>query len=334
VEVMIECVAVPLSDVSSVGEARRRGVSLASLLGLAEVKSGELGIIITELARNAVIHGGGGHLIVTIQTAEGGVRVDVVAVDRGSGIKNVVRAFEDGYSTAGTPGTGMGAIRRLSSAMDVFSNSSGTAIVASVIQGERESRSGLEIGSIVAPYPGETVCGDRVSWWQDHQRTVVMVADGLGHGPLAADAADEAGHIFQQYVKEAPGEILSRIHDALKKTRGAAVAIADISPVLGTLTYAGVGNISATAISPARSRSFVSHNGTMGHHLHRIQEFKVEWPRSSMLVMHSDGLHTRWDLSPYAGLTQRSASLIAAVLLRDYRRERDDASVVVVKEPG
>ena len=329
---MIECIAVPLSDVSSVGEARRRGVSLGSLLGLAEVKSGELGIIITEIARNAVIHGGGGHLIVTGQKSEGAVRIDVVAVDRGSGIKDVVRAFEDGYSTAGTPGTGLGAIRRLSSAIDLFSNSGGTAIVASVIQGEKTGKNSLEIGSIISPYPGETVSGDRVSWRQDHQRTVVMVADGLGHGPLAADAADEAARIFQQYGQEAPGEILSRIHDALKKTRGAAVAIAEINPVLATLTYAGVGNISATAISRTHSRSLVSHNGTMGHQLHRIQEFKVDWPGSSMLVMHSDGLQTRWDLSQYAGLTQRNASLIAGVLLRDYRRERDDASVVVVKE--
>lgn len=333
-EVILQSVAIPLSDVSSVGEARRQGVNLGSSLGLSEVTNGELGIIITEAARNALIHGGGGQLIITGQNVGGSVSVDVLALDRGKGIKDVTRAFEDGYSTAGTPGTGLGAIRRLSSDIDLFSNNHGTAIVASVTQGEKATRSDLEIGSIVVPYPGEVMCGDRVSWRQEAQRTVVMAADGLGHGPLAADAADEAAHIFQKHSQETPSEILSRIHDALKKTRGAAVSVAEIRPAMAALTYAGVGNIAATVISDSQSRSLISHNGIVGHQLHRIQEFTVEWPRSAMLIMHSDGLNTRWDLSRYAGLTKRKASLIAGVLLRDYRREKDDASVVVIKERG
>ena len=332
-EVALKSVAIPISDVSSVGEARRQGVNLGAMLGLDEVTNGELGIIVTEVARNALIHGGGGQLIVTGEKNGAAIRVDVLALDRGSGIKNITRAFEDGYSTAGTPGTGLGAVRRLSSAFDLFSNDKGTVIVASLLQGEKVSRSELEIGSLVAPYPGEIMSGDRVSWRQEAQRTVVMVADGLGHGPLAADAADEAAAIFQQYAPEPPGEILGRIHDALKKTRGAAVSVAEIQPALATLTYAGIGNISAAVVAGSQSRSLISHNGIVGHQLHRIQEFKVEWPRSGMLVMHSDGLQTRWDLSQYAGLTSRNASVIAGVLLRDYRR-KDDASVVVVKEPN
>lgn len=331
---MAQCVAVPLSDISSVGEARREGLKLGSLLGLSEVKNGELGIIITEAARNAIIHGGGGQLIIAGENSHGAVNVDVLALDRGPGIKDVTRAFEDGYSTAGTPGTGLGAIRRLGTAIDLFSNNGGTAIVASIVQGETASRSSLEIGSVAAPYPGETACGDRISWRQEAQRTVVMVADGLGHGPLAAEAADEAVNIFQQYSAETPAEILGRVHDALKKTRGAAVSIAEIQPLLSTLTYAGIGNISAAVISDVNSRSLISHNGILGHQYHRVQEFKVDWPRSGMLIMHSDGLHTRWDLGSHPGLARRKARLIAGVLLRDYRRGKDDASVVVVKELG
>jgi anti-sigma regulatory factor (Ser/Thr protein kinase) len=330
---MFQCVAIPLSDNTSVGEARRAGLTLGASLGFNTVKNGELGIIITEAARNAVLHGGGGMLIVSGERSNTSARADVLALDRGPGIKDVVRAFEDGYSTAGTAGTGLGAIRRLGSACDVFSATGGTAVMVSVAQGkEAGAENVLEIGKVLAPFPGETLCGDGIAWAQEPQRTAVMVVDGLGHGPHAAEAADEAIATFYRQPQAAPGEILHNIHDALKKTRGAAVAVAEIRPLAGVLTYAGLGNIAASVVAGDKSRSMISHNGIAGHQMHRIQEFKVEWPASGLFIMHSDGLQTRWDLSRYPGLTRRKAALIAGVLLRDYRRERDDASVLVVKE--
>ena len=47
--------------------------------------------------------------------------------------------------------------------------------------------------------------------------------------------------------------------------------------------------------------------------------------------MHSDGLLSRWDLQLYPTLAQRHPSLIAAVLYRDYNRNRDDVTVLVAK---
>jgi anti-sigma regulatory factor (Ser/Thr protein kinase) len=329
---MFQSVAVPLIDITSVSEARRAGLRLGAALGFNEVKIGELGIIIAEVARNAVLHGKGGMLIINGERRSDAARADVLAIDRGPGIKDIVRAFEDGYSTAGTPGTGMGAVRRLGAAVDLFSSSAGTAIATAVVQGEMATAGPLEIGQVLAPYPGELVCGDGAAWTQDAQRTVVMLVDGLGHGLGAAEAAEEAVAVFQKHSSKEPGPILSGIHDALRKTRGAAVAVAEIRPSAGSLTYVGIGNISGVVVSGEKSRNLISHNGIAGHQLHRIQEFKVEWPAHSVLIMHSDGVNTRWDLSNYPGITNRRAILIAGVLLRDHRRERDDASVLVVKE--
>jgi anti-sigma regulatory factor (Ser/Thr protein kinase) len=330
---MFQCVAIPLSDATSVGEARRAGLNLGTSLGFNAVKNGELGIIITEAARNAILHGGGGMLIVAGERSSASIRADVLALDRGPGIKDMVRAFEDGYSTAGTSGNGLGAIRRLGAACDIFSASHGTALVATIIQGEPAAAANIfEVGKVLACYPGEAVCGDGVAWEQGPQRTAVMVVDGLGHGPHAAEAADEAVAVFHRQAGKEPGEMLQYIHDGLKKTRGAAVAVAAIHPAEGVLTYAGIGNISATVLADGKTRSLMSHNGIAGHQIHRIQEFKVEWPGSGILIMHSDGVQTRWDPAKYPGLLRRSAVLIAGVLLRDYRRERDDASVLVVKE--
>ena len=324
---------VALSDSSSAAEARRAGAVMAAALGLSETKSGEVAIVITEAARNAVVYGGGGQLVLSGTKSQYEARIEILVLDRGPGIADLARALEDGYSTGGTPGTGLGAIRRMASAFDVFTSAKGTALFARIAQDEvsRQFKSLAECAALKAPFPGENVCGDNIAWDIRGDRCVVLVADGLGHGPNAADAADEAVRIFQAYKQESPAEILSRLHDALKKTRGAAAAVAEIRPLAGTLIYAGVGNIAGSILSNTLGRSLISHNGTLGHIMARVQEFKVEWPKDGILIMHSDGLQSRWDLTRYPGILARQPALIAGVLLRDFRRERDDASVLVMK---
>jgi anti-sigma regulatory factor (Ser/Thr protein kinase)/serine/threonine protein phosphatase PrpC len=324
---------VPLSDSSSTSEARRVGARMAVELGLDATKAGEAAVIITEAARNAVVYGGGGQMLLAGVKSRSGIHMDILALDRGTGIADLTHALQDGYSTGGTPGTGLGAIKRMADVFDLFSNAKGTALFARVVQAEapQESMSAVNFSAFTAPYPGETACGDNISWEITGDRCIVLVVDGLGHGPQAAEAADEAVRIFRTYSSEAPASIITRLHDALKKTRGAAAAIAEIRPLAGTLVYAGVGNIAGSILSNTLSRSLVSHNGTLGHVMPRVQEFKVDWPKDGILIMHSDGLQSRWDLSRYAGLLSKQPALIAGVLLRDFRRERDDASVLVMK---
>lgn len=307
---------------------------MAASLGLNETKSGETAIVITEAARNAVVYGGGGQLLLSGIKSKNETRMEIVALDRGPGIADLSRALQDGYSTGGTPGTGLGAIKRMAEVFDVFSNAKGTAIFARIEQTENEQhshKSSVELAGLVSPIAGETESGDNLAWEINGDRCMVMMADGLGHGHQAAQAADEAVRVFRAHSSESPASLISRLHDALKKTRGAAAAIAEVRPLHGTLIYAGVGNISGSILSHTLSRSLVSHNGTLGHVMARVQEFKVEWPKDGVLVMHSDGLQSRWDLSRYPGLLGRQPALIAGVLLRDFRRERDDASVLVLK---
>jgi anti-sigma regulatory factor (Ser/Thr protein kinase) len=324
---------VALSDSSSTAEARRTGARMAAALGMNETKSGEMALVITEAARNAVVYGGGGQLVLSGSKSKAGTRMDILALDCGPGIADLASALRDGYSTGGTPGTGLGAIKRMAETFDVFSNTKGTALFARIEQTEDHNRykSRVEIFGLASALAGETACGDSLAWDITDERCAVLAVDGLGHGPNAADAADEATRIFAAHCGEAPGQIMVRLHDALKKTRGAAAAVAEIRPLAGTLMYAGVGNIAGSILSSTLSRSLVSHNGTLGHVMPRVQEFKVEWPRDGILVMHSDGLHSRWDLTRYPGLLARQPALIAGVLLRDFRRERDDASVLVLK---
>lgn len=109
------------------------------------------------------------------------------------------------------------------------------------------------------------------------------------------------------------------------------MAIASLNLERQILTFAGVGNIGASIVAPGVSRGMPSHNGTVGHHLHKLQEFSFPWNSQSMLIMHSDGLSARWDLSAYPGIWTKHPAIVAGLLYRDFSRERDDVTVLVAK---
>jgi anti-sigma regulatory factor (Ser/Thr protein kinase) len=320
---------VAVTDASSVGEVRRAALTVAQRLEFDETRSGELALLATEVSRNTLIHGGGGQVVLAGVKTRDGQLARILAIDKGAGISNIAEAMSDGYSTAGTPGAGLGAMKRLATKFEIFTGSGGTIVMTEL--GSVTSTEKLQIAGMAVPYPGERVCGD--GWFSIHEpdRALVLLADGLGHGFGAAEAAREAVAEFQQRASLAPGEILSYVHNALRKTRGAVAAIAEIRPREKSLVYAGVGNISAVVLSGGASRSLVSHNGTLGAMAPKIQEFRSDWPSDALLVLHSDGLQSRWDLSPYPGLLSRHPAVVGGALLRDFRRQRDDASVVVVK---
>lgn len=325
---------VSVTDVSSVGEARRVAVAAAHRLHFDETLSGQLALLATEASRNVLVHAGGGQVVVA-GVAEGHAAVArILAIDKGTGIANIADAMSDGFSTAGTMGGGLGAMKRIATRLDIFTGPKGTIVMIELGKPnakEQRPSGNLQVAGFAIPYPGERVCGDAWFSYQTPQRTVLLLADGLGHGWGASEAAEEAIATFRKRVELPPGEILGYIHDALRKTRGAVGAVAEIRPAEGLLTYAGVGNISGVVLEGATSRSLVSHNGTLGMLSPKIQEFRSAWAPNSMLILHSDGLHSRWDLSTYAGLLSRHPAVIGGALLRDFRRQRDDVSVVVTK---
>jgi hypothetical protein len=219
----------------------------------------------------------------------------------------------------------------MSARFDVYSDSGGTAVVSTV--GAREPVAPtVEMGVISVAHPSEVVCGDDWSVAASATRTSLLVVDGLGHGTGASQAAQAAVESFQAFPDEGPAQALERMHARLRPTRGAAAGIARLDLASRMVTFAGVGNVAAAVCTPEGLRSMVSHYGTLGHDAHRFHEFQYAWPPGGVIVMHSDGIGTRWDLARYPGLFQRHPTLIAAVLYRDFRRERDDATVMVAKE--
>jgi anti-sigma regulatory factor (Ser/Thr protein kinase) len=324
---------IEVSEPSQAGDARRKAVAYAEDLHMEEERRGAIAVTTTEMATNLVKHAGGGHILVQrLQGAGSGLRI--ISVDSGPGIADVPRALSDGHSTAGSMGTGLGAIRRMADAFEIYSVVSGGTVICADFRAEEISpaaKSAMEVGVISEPIPGEDVSGDGWGMKTLPDGALFMVVDGLGHGPLASDAARAAERIFTEGREYTPGEIIQSAHLALRATRGAAIGVARINLEKGLLTYTGVGNISSSILSPGASRGIASHNGILGHNMERIQEFTFPWNANSILVMHSDGLATRWDLKKYAGIWNKPASVIAAVLHRDFSRKRDDVTVLVAK---
>jgi anti-sigma regulatory factor (Ser/Thr protein kinase) len=303
---------------------------------LNETQRGEVGIVVTELANNLIKHGGGGELILRSLEECPQQGIEALSLDKGPGIASVNRAMEDGYSTAGSPGTGLGAIRRLSHHFEIYSSpGKGAAILARVGPssgpGARQKRE-IDVGAVNIPFAGETESGDSWAVYSEPGRELIVIADGLGHGVLAADASREAARIFTMNGHRRPSDILDATHLALRSSRGAAVAVAEIGLTTHEVRFAGIGNISGCLQTASDRKNMVSHNGTVGLQVRKVQEFTYSWTCETLLIMHSDGLATSWSLDLYPGLLGCHPALIAGVLYRDFKRGRDDVTVVVARE--
>jgi anti-sigma regulatory factor (Ser/Thr protein kinase) len=325
-----------VSDLSHVGACRRAALGMAERWQFDETASGRVSLVATELATNLIRHAGGGELLIQPIEYDSEIQIELLSIDTGSGMIDVARCLQDGYSTAGTTGTGLGAVRRLSATFDVYSQSGvGSVVLSRVASTDASAPASLpsapiRFGTLSIALRGEPECGDNWSIAQNNHRQSVLVIDGLGHGRLAAAAASAGTASFAKDPFAAPSEALRRLHESLLGTRGAAAACVALDQERGQARYAGVGNIAGVLAESGTQRGMVSHNGTLGLTLGRTQELDYGWSASTILILHSDGLSSRWSLAAYPELVAHHPAVIAAVLYRDQARGRDDATVVVV----
>jgi anti-sigma regulatory factor (Ser/Thr protein kinase) len=325
---------IPVTEETQVFEARRVASKMAGDLDWPSKSAGTLAIVVTEMATNLVKHARGGQIHLSFCERAGSVGVEILALDRGPGAAELQGWIRDGFSTAGTPGTGLGAIVRLAHEFDAYSQSGkGTCMVARLYPEGNQPRpedSSFKIGAVRVAVAGERECGDDWGVRMAHGKLTLLVADGLGHGPGAAEASREAVAIFRDVAEPSPELLIEEVHRGLRHTRGAAVAAAQIDPTENLVRYCGIGNISGMVITSKETCQMVSHNGTAGHNARKIQEFKYRWSPGAALVMHSDGVTTSWRMEAYPGLLRHHPSLLSAALLRDASRGRDDVCVVTV----
>ncbi|CAM5663723.1 SpoIIE family protein phosphatase OS=Streptomyces cyaneofuscatus OX=66883 GN=G3I52_23950 PE=4 SV=1 [Streptomyces cyaneofuscatus] len=337
--------------------ARGAAATLARRIGLEGHRASEVALAVTEAATNLQRHATDGALLLRVLRTPDRAGVEFVTVDTGPGIADVEAALADGTSTAGTLGIGLGAVARLADVFDIHSvPGRGTVIAAQFwargAVAETAGPAGPEpsvASGLTRPISGETTCGDawavRVDPGTDHDprsgatpsgsspepAILVMLCDGLGHGPMAALAGEAAVKAFRGSTARHPEGLLRDIHTALRGTRGGAVAVARIEPGTQRLLYCGIGNVSGVLLGPDSRNGLLSAPGIVGQQMRSLRTFELPLKPGGALVMHSDGLTERWKADDVPGLLRHTPAVMAGQLLREAGVRRDDAGIVVVK---
>jgi anti-sigma regulatory factor (Ser/Thr protein kinase) len=329
---------IAVDDLSHVGAARRAADAVAGATALDETRRGAVNLVATEASTNLARHARDGVLFVQSTAPIGVAGVEVIAADKGPGMHDLERALTDGFTTGTTLGTGLGAIRRQADELDIYSvPGQGTILAARVFAAPERTAPRhdlLDIGAVCLPMVGETACGDGWAVVQSAERAVILLVDGLGHGPNAADAADTAIASFHTASSGAPAEIVAMLHQSLRSTRGAALAVAEVTPTTegATVRYCGVGNTVAMLLSAVDPpRAFPSMNGTAGLQVRSMHEVTLPWTRGNVLTLHTDGITTRWRADAYRGILAHHPTVLATALQRDHTRGRDDATVLAFR---
>lgn len=322
----------PIGDASRVGEVRRHATVLAADMGWGEEDIGRVGLVATELATNLLRHAQGAEIWMAARPPFHDI--EIICVDRGPGIEDLPHSMRDGVTTgSGSPGTGLGAISRIADDFHVLSEPAGTVSLARVREVRKKRPALLQrLGAVCLAVPPETISGDGWAVRAGRSQADVLVVDGLGHGPLAGHAAQEAIDVFCSHDAAAPmplDSFVTQAHAALNGTRGAALFV--VSSRADALQSCGAGNISGRIFNGLADRSLMGQHGTVGVQISRPKVADSPSLHHGVLVLHSDGITARWKPGDYASLLGRDPGLMAACILWHNTRTRDDATVVVWK---
>jgi hypothetical protein len=254
--------------------------------------------------------------------------IELVTIDAGPGLRDAGAAMRDGHSTSGTLGIGLGAIQRLADFCDLYSVAGhGTVLVARFWPEPRSSPDSC--AGLARPIEGETECGDIFAVEESDGTLTGVLCDGLGHGPLAAIAANEAVHAVLDGPIGDPAAAVARAHSRMSHTRGGALAVVQVTG--RTVRFCGLGNVAAVILADGARKSMLSVPGIAGHQARAIRQFEYDAPPGAAIILHSDGLTSRWSPDSLPGITGRDPLVAAAALLAEAGTHRDDASVLVLR---
>jgi anti-sigma regulatory factor (Ser/Thr protein kinase) len=333
-------ISLPVHDRSYIAGAKKEIHRLAVQAPLGQKRIDEIDILASEICSNLVKHAKEGEILVGIVADKLGAALELIGVDNGPGIAEPDRMMQDGVSTVGTLGHGLGAIRRLSDHFEVYSQRDWGTILLSRIYldktaGPTANRPLLSVRSLVVAKPGELVSGDGAYGFTAADGSFrLLVADGLGHGAEANRAVREAVSIFRDLESDSPVEILRQIHASIRKTRGVVAAIVMLHPNRRIWRYCGIWNISTRFTGVHLSRNYLSYNGIVGHNIpNSLFDQELSQLDFQQITLCSDGIRSRWQYARHPEINRQDAIVQAAALYKDFARRNDDMSVIIGKLP-
>lgn len=307
----------------------------AQEITISKARLNELDLIVAEMTSNLFKYSQGAEILMGVFSNEGNPYIELLSIDQGPGMVNPSRMMQDGVSTSNTMGAGLGSMKRLSDTFDLYSQSGwGTIVLSRVyLDGSKAvNRSGVTVSPLVVAKPGESTSGDGFVYKKSGTYYKFMLADGLGHGPEANRAVNEAATSFKVFPDTSPTETLRFLHPNIKKTRGAVMSVVGYDTKERRWTCAGIGNIAVRLFGPVNMRNHMSYNGIVGHNIPgSMNDQSYSADDYNQLMLCSDGIRTRIDLARYPQIYKHDPSVLAAAIYKDHARKTDDMSVVIIK---
>lgn len=304
--------------------------------------------VVSELGTNILKFAGKGTVSLARVIDSGHDAIQVVAEDKGPGIRDLDLAMQDGYSTAETLGLGLPAVRRIMSTMKVETGAGrGTIVVANkwldgligagqpttFVRTSGSKQSALlkiEYAQKVRHYPGESVSGDAAVLRQSDLGLLFGIIDVSGHGSEAYFLAKWLTQAITDDSSSSPEDLLRVLHRLAKGTRGAAVGLAFLDCASHRLTYAGIGNVHIRVLGAHPWRG-VSRDGIVGERMPGILQQSVRVSTGDVIVVASDGVSESSRSTVLVRGSMLPASAIADTVILEAGKATDDASCVVVR---
>ena len=322
----------PILDEASVSLARERVRTEGQRLGLPDAVIANLAIVVSELAHNQLRHARGGVIAMNELERDGVPGLELVAADRGDGLEAPASALHEHGSTGSGLGIGLAGVRRLSDELDVDVRlEEGTCIWARKFATTVPRR--REVGVFGRHIRGERRSGDHAGFVRHKDSLLLALADGLGHG----EGAREAAHLAMKVVRESRetplDETLAACHEVLRGGRGAVLGLSSIDERAESADLAAAGNVSTFIVGPRNLERFAGASAALGlpGRLPRIRVTRATLRSWDTLVQFTDGLSSRATLDGDGALMREHPVVVAAHLFQTFGTDQDDALVQVAR---
>jgi hypothetical protein len=192
----------------------------------------------------------------------------------------------------------------------------------------------LQVLHLERPHPRETMCGDMALVARHAGVVRLVVADGLGHGPAAREAAEVAIRWLKASQAESLEEAVLAAHEQAAATRGATLGMAELDLKTLTVSATTVGNVrvgiyqtTGRLWAPCGTDAVLGHGRGSFHGKLDVRVEKQQLTPGALLLLFSDGLASQLRL-PF----QRPQSLeeLATTLFSNFSVPSDDATLLML----
>jgi phosphoserine phosphatase RsbX len=183
---------------------------------------------------------------------------------------------------------------------------------------------------------GQTLSGDLHLVKPLEDSVLVAVADGLGHGEAAAEAARLAIETVEEYSQRPLIQVLENCNRRLRQTRGAVMSLAVFNALDNSMEWVGVGNVEGVLVrsvpgrKPAKESLLLS-SGVIGGSLPPLRAAALKIESGDTLVLATDGIRRGFEDGMV--VFERPEKTAEGILARD-GLYTDDALVLVAKFHG